>query len=84
MQMYVVFLIFLALLQQAVRLNENSKLLWKKFLEFEIEFAGSLQRRRNLLGITGEVDDPNADSIVNGLIPALVLRKARKGTSGDL
>jgi hypothetical protein len=80
MQMYVVFLISLALLQQAVRLNENSKPLWKKFLEFEIEFAGSLQRRRDLLGITNEVEDRNAGSIVNGLIPALVLRKARTGT----
>lgn len=65
-------------------MNENSTLLWKKFLEFEIEFATSLQLRRNMLGITEEANGHDADLIMNGLIPALVLREARKGTEMNL
>ena len=66
-----------SLLQQAVRLNEGSIPLWKRFLEFEIEFAVSLQRRRGVLGIEKETEH-NAGSIMDGLIAALVLREARR------
>ena len=66
-----------SLLQQAVRLNESSKSLWKKFLEFEIEFAVALRRRRSVLGIEDVAGGSDADAIMNGLIPALVLRRAK-------
>jgi len=50
-----------ALMQRAIRLNDQARPLWKEYLRFELLCAVKMRERGNLLGTNNDVDGPLSD-----------------------
>ena len=47
----IAFMLTLAFLQRAIRINKHSSLLWREYFRFELVYINVIEERRRILGL---------------------------------